>query len=122
MNAPFSDNQNNSQPDELDALFNSARATEPYLKDNGFSDSVIGSLPTQPGRRLSTVKKNALILGSAVLGTGCAAALFPSQLPVAQWLTQIPDVTLGLPALAAVAGGLLVVAGTVIWANYREWI
>ncbi|UTW45634.1 hypothetical protein KFE80_01525 [bacterium SCSIO 12696] len=123
MNTPISDNRDNSQPDELDTLFSAARATEPYLRDDGFSDNVIADLPPQPGNRLSNGKKNGIIVGSAVLGTGCAAALLPSfAAPVNQWLAQMSGVTVGLPMLAAVAGGLLVVAGTVIWANYREWI
>ncbi|MGS2722316.1 hypothetical protein ACVBEJ_01130 [Porticoccus sp. GXU_MW_L64] len=123
MNAPISDNHNNSQPDELDALFRAARATEPYLKDGGFSDNVIAGLPAQPGSRLSNGKKSGIILGSTILGAGCAATLLPSfATSINQWVTQISGATLGLPELAAVAVGLLVVAGTVIWANYREWI
>ncbi|MDM3871169.1 hypothetical protein QSV34_07335 [Porticoccus sp. W117] len=123
MNTPISDNHSNSQPDALDALFSSARTTEPYLRDDGFSDNVIADLPAQPGSRLSAGKKNGIILGSAVLGTGCAAALLPSfAAPANQWLAQISSITIGLPALAAIAAGLLVAAGTVIWANYREWI
>ena len=123
MNAPISDNHDSSKPDELDALFSAARTSEPYLRDDGFSDNVVAKLPAQPGNRLSNGKKNGIILGSAVLGSGCAAALLSSfAAPINQWLAQMSGITVGLPALAAIAGGLLVVAGAVIWANYREWI
>ena len=125
MNTPFSDNNSTDgkaeQTDFLDALFNSAKDTEPYLKDDGFSDKVIATLPAN--KPLSNGKKNALIMGSAVMGSACAAAMMPSLgSTIGQLFTQTFSVALGIPALAAIAGGLLVISGAVIWANHREWI
>lgn len=107
--------------DSFDNLFKSLRDSEPYLPDDGFTQTVIGKLPSR--REIPVWQKNLLILFSAIVGSALAATVLPvDKLPINTLALAFSSFELSGPVLAIAAAIIITLCGGAIWANERELI
>jgi hypothetical protein len=98
---------------ELDDLFRTARANEPYLTDAGFTAGVLARLPRP--RELPLWLKNVVLLAATAAGSALAAW----QLPVAPLAAELGALTLHPMMLAAAAIAVYLGSYAAIWAADR---
>ena len=119
MNTTYDEtpNSHSSGSDALDALFRSARDSEPVLRDENFSKMVLNSLPANPQRHLLANRASrsgiSFDLIGLFVGVLCAYMFVEMRTILSFVLSFIPESVVISPALliAALAATVLLSLG-----------